>query len=218
MLKVSNPLDTCAILAGGLSGRMGRDKATLRLGEKSLVEGVYGLAKTLFKQVFVVSSCHSPMTTNIDAPIIGDLLPVKAPLVGIVSALLHAQTSHVFVLACDMPFVSEESIYAVIQSFEGEDIVLPKTAQGFEPLHALYSRSCICHMLNSIERGKLNIRNVFPYVCVKAVESRPAFFAHGRSVFLNINTESELQKARDLETKLNDDNEPAFVVAGGRFR
>lgn len=188
------PLITCAILAGGLSRRMGKDKATLDFGDGSLIDGIYRRARTVFDKVIIVSSHHRSIR-RVDAPVVGDVLPVKGSMVGIVSALLHAETPYVFVLACDMPLASEESMSAVIEAWEGEDIVIPKTNAGIEPLHALYGRSCISYMLNFIQQGRLKIRDMFPYVTVKIMENHPAFSADGHLVFLNVNTELELEKA-----------------------
>jgi molybdopterin-guanine dinucleotide biosynthesis protein A len=192
------PLITCAILAGGLSRRMGKDKATLDFVDGSLIENVYLRAMTVFDKVIIVSSHHRSIQ-GVDAPVVGDVLCVKGSMVGIVSALMHAETPYVFVLACDMPLASEESMSAVIEAWEGEDIVIPKTNAGFEPLHALYSRSCISYMLNFAQQGRLRIRDMFPYVTVKIMENHPAFFAGGHPAFLNVNTKLELKKAEEIQ-------------------
>jgi molybdopterin-guanine dinucleotide biosynthesis protein A len=157
----------------------------------------------------------SPATTvplkGVDAPVVSDVLPVKGAMVGIVSALMHAKTSHVFVLACDMPFVSEGSMRAVIEAWKGEDIVIPKMNAGFEPLHALYGRSCISYMLNFLQYGKLKISNLFPYVTMKIVENHPAFFANDRPAFLNVNTELELKKAVEIRRQLEKEESTVFM-------
>ena len=189
-----NRLITCAILAGGLSRRMGKDKATLDFGDGCLIGGIYDRARTIFDNVLIVSSHHCSIR-GVHAPVVGDVLPVKGPMVGIVSALMHAETPHVFVLACDIPFISEGSMRAVIEAWEGEHIVVPKVKAGFEPLHALYGRACISYMLNFIQRGRLKVSGLFPYLSVKVLENHPAFFADGCSAFMNVNTEIELREA-----------------------
>jgi molybdopterin-guanine dinucleotide biosynthesis protein A len=193
-MPIASTLITCAILAGGLSRRMGRDKATLDFGDGCFIEGIYRQARTVFDNVIIVSNHHHSIK-GVDAPVVGDVLPVKGAIVGIVSALMHAETPHVFVLACDMPFVSEGSMRAVIEAWQGEDVVIPRIIAGFEPLHALYSRSCISYMLNFIQQDRLKIGNLFPYVTMKIVENHPAFFTDDCPAFLNVNTELELRKA-----------------------
>ncbi|HOJ43528.1 MAG TPA: NTP transferase domain-containing protein, partial [Syntrophorhabdaceae bacterium] len=46
---------SCAILAGGASSRMGRDKATMVINGKSLIEHVYDSVKGMFEEIMVIS-------------------------------------------------------------------------------------------------------------------------------------------------------------------
>ena len=121
---------TCAILAGGRSTRMGRDKATLKVRDKALIQQVYEKARHVFKDILIVSNHHESFY-GIEAPIIRDILPIQSSIVGIASALLAANTTYVFVLACDMPFVSVQSIEFVLKEVHGEDIIIPHTQEWF---------------------------------------------------------------------------------------
>ena len=51
----------------------------------------------------------------------------------------------------------------------GEDIVIPRTDAGYEPLHALYSRSCLPHILRAIDSNRIKITDLFPFFSVKVV-------------------------------------------------
>jgi molybdopterin-guanine dinucleotide biosynthesis protein A len=173
---------------------MKRDKATLVLGGAALVERTYNVARKVFDSIVIVSGRHDSLN-GIEAPIIRDILPVRSSMVGIVSALLQADTPYLFVLACDMPFVTEETIRAVVDAIGGEDIIVPKTDKGFEPLHAAYNKSCISHMLRAIRLGWPKITDLFPYVSVKVVENHPSFTTASGSIFMNVNTEEDLALA-----------------------
>lgn len=183
-----------AILAGGKSIRMGRDKATLVLDSEPLVQRVYGVAREVFKNIIVVSNDHDVLP-GMDIPIIRDVVAVQSPLAGIVSALIHADADYVFALACDMPFLSAGAMRYMLDNVNGEDIIIPKTEKGYEPLHAIYKRSCISYMLTCIERGRYKIRDILPYLSVKIVKEAPPFFHDGVSVFTNVNTKEEFEKA-----------------------
>jgi molybdenum cofactor guanylyltransferase len=188
----------CAILAGGRSSRMGRDKATLRVRERLLIERVFNVVRPVFRNISIVSSYHDGIS-GIDAPIYGDLLPVRSPLVGIASALVYARDPYVFVVACDMPFLSEEALRYVISELDGEDLVIPRTDKGYEALHAIYGRTCIAPMLRAIEVGRLKVRDIFPYLTVKELADHPSFTKNGASVFTNINTVDDLELLAGLE-------------------
>jgi molybdopterin-guanine dinucleotide biosynthesis protein A len=84
---------TCAILSGGMSRRIGRDKATLQIGGETLIRHVYHVAKRVFSRIIVVSSHHEDFH-EVDAPIVADILPLHGSLTGIVSALIHASMTH----------------------------------------------------------------------------------------------------------------------------
>ncbi len=183
-----------AILAGGKSTRIGRDKATLVLDSEPLIRRVYDVAQGAFDHIVVVSSDHA-ILPGMSIPIIKDVVSVQSPLAGIVSALIHTGADYVFALACDMPFLSGGAIRYMLNNIAGEDIIIPKTEKGYEPLHAIYGRSCISYMLTLIERGMYKVRDIFPYLSVKAVEGSPLFFCNGVSVFTNINTQEEFERA-----------------------
>jgi molybdopterin-guanine dinucleotide biosynthesis protein A len=190
---------TCAILAGGKSRRMGRDKATLKLGDRFLINHAYDIARKVFGRVIILSSRHSHFP-GIDAPVLPDVLPPSAPIVGIVSALLHASTPYVFVVACDMPNLSEEAFqYMLGEAHGGEDVIVPRTQFGFEPLHALYNRSCISCFLTAIRKNRLKIPDTFCYLSVRELECHPSFQHKGHPVFTNINTKEDLSIIREID-------------------
>lgn len=188
---------TCAILAGGKSKRMGRDKALIPVGDRALLSRVYAVAEEVFSDILVLSNLHTHLD-KVRAPIVKDVIPRQGPMIGIVSALLYARTPYVFVLACDMPFLRKDAIEYVLTAARGEDIVIPKTEKGFEPLHALYNRSCISPLLSAIERGRMKIPDIFPLLSVKVVEGKEVFMSQGLSIFTNINTEEDLSRAQSL--------------------
>jgi len=80
-----------AILAGGLSTRMGRDKARLRLGGRTLLAHVKAAARQTGLPVRVIRR---------------DLVPRCGPLGGVYTALKTTAAEAVLLLACDMPFVT----------------------------------------------------------------------------------------------------------------
>ncbi len=185
---------TCAILSGGKSRRMGRDKATIQVGSTTLIRQAYDVAKGVFSDIMVVSSLHSTIE-GVAARIVRDLPAPSGSLTGIASALLNADTPYVFVLGCDMPFLTRAAIRYTMGEAHGEHIVIPQTQGGFEPMHAIYHRSCLSVMLSAIDRGNMKVSALFAFFCVKPLPPNPLFFNNGVSVFSNINTREELSRA-----------------------
>lgn len=170
---------------------MGSDKATLPVGTKPLINRVYDEAKKVFDEIIIISN-HHKIIAGLDVPIFKDILPVQSPIVGIVSALLYADTPYVFVLACDMLFVSKESIEYMIDEAHGEDLIIPRSKGGYEPLYAIYGRSCIPHLFKLIAQNSLKATGVFPFLSVRVLDEHPYFTNNGYSVFTNINTIDDL--------------------------
>src|SRR5213593_339204 len=93
------------ILAGGLSTRMGRDKARVRLGGRTLLGHVRANAMQSGLPVRVLRK---------------DLIARCGPLGGIYSALRTTRRAAVLFLACDMPFVSAALLRSLVQKFNGK--------------------------------------------------------------------------------------------------
>jgi molybdopterin-guanine dinucleotide biosynthesis protein A len=176
---------------------MGRDKATIRIGELGLIEHVYAKVQGIFDDVFVVSSHHKNIQ-GVDAPVFRDALPHGGSLVGIVSALFYSRTPHVFVVACDMPFLDPDFIRTMIDGIGGEDIIVPKSAAGYEPLHAIYNRSCLSYMLKLIDANRFKIDRIFPFLNVRTIGVEIQSSSQGISVFTNVNTKKDLEHVREL--------------------
>src|SRR4051812_4485536 len=94
---------TAFILAGGNSSRMGRDKATLSLQGRTLLERVRELASTVTQQVRVVGSRERYGSAAVE-----DVYEARGPLGGIHAALLATKTELNLVLSVDTPFVAPE--------------------------------------------------------------------------------------------------------------
>jgi molybdopterin-guanine dinucleotide biosynthesis protein A len=182
---------TCAILAGGKSTRMGQDKATIKIGERPLIHIVYDKVKEAFDDIIIISRLHDTIE-GINAPVLKDVVPFGNTMTGIVSAMLYSETPYTFVVACDMPLLSTETFKYMVNEATGEDIIIPKTRWGFEPLHAIYNRSCMAHLFRLIEQKRFKITEVLPFVSVKELEEQPCFFRNNTSVFTNINTMKDL--------------------------
>ena len=174
---------------------MGRDKATADFQGRPLIRTVYDTVREVFDDILIISSIHGSLD-GIDAPVIDDIIPVQTPMVGIATALLHANKARVFVVACDMPFLTRDAVACLLNAPGGAEITIPMIGPHFQPLHAVYGRSCLPHFLRLIGLDRLKVSGVFPYVTMNVVKDDPSFFnARGDLVFLNVNTVEELKGA-----------------------
>ena len=190
------------ILAGGKSTRMGQDKAAMEIGGKRLIDRlVEGLAE-IFPEVIIVANVPG-LYDSLGVKVVPDLIPEKGSLGGIYTAIATASYPWAFVMACDMPFFNPDLIRYLATLTQGYDVVIPYT-DDWEPLHALYAKTCLPSMERMIHSGNLKIVRFFPHVRVRRVDREELYpyDPHGFS-FFNMNTPEEFARAEEWWRQLS---------------
>ena len=140
---------SCVVQAGGLSSRMGRDKARMTFCGEPLIERVLGRLATVAGELVVTTSRPSELAYleertfgGLVPRIVSDLEGPAGAMRGIASSLAAARLPFVAIVACDMPFVSSELIGALAGCVEAEalDVCVPREERGIEPLCAVWRR------------------------------------------------------------------------------
>jgi molybdopterin-guanine dinucleotide biosynthesis protein A len=183
---------TGVILAGGKSSRMGRDKASLEVGGTTLFERVLDVLQDLFPSVLIAGD--RPDLIRVGVPCHPDIYPGSA-LGGLYTGLLKAQTDWVFVAPCDMPHVEAEPIRVLLERRAGQEIVVPRTRAGLEPLFALYHKACLEPMRSMLEERHYRIYDFYGKMRVRYVEETELPPGWERAL-VNVNTPEEYRKAR----------------------
>ncbi|UFS69894.1 molybdenum cofactor guanylyltransferase [Geomonas sp. RF6] len=184
---------TGVILAGGASSRMKRNKALLPIEGETFIGRTYRKLKVLFPELLLVTNTPE-LYDFIPCPKVPDFYPGAGALAGIHAGLMHAATQHVFVVACDMPFLNESLIRYLCGRGEEGDIIIPENHGGVEPLHAVYSRRCCDPMQESLSEGRYRIIDCFNTLSVVKVscEEVERIDPHLLS-FRNVNTPEEYE-------------------------
>jgi molybdopterin-guanine dinucleotide biosynthesis protein A len=193
---------TGAILAGGESKRLGVNKAFVEVGGVAVIERVVSVLRGIFEEVFIVT-VRPELYTHLGCPVHADLLPGNDSLGGLHAALSYASAEGCFLCACDMPFLNPRLIRALVELAPSADLVIPESADGVQPLHAVYSKQCLPAIEANIAASQLKLTAFHPQVTVRVVEGGELgdLDPHGRS-FFNINTMEDLEEARSLAQTL----------------
>ncbi len=189
---------TGVVLAGGRSTRMGTNKALLEFGGTRLIERLVRTIRPLFHGIAIVANDWETYA-YLDVPIWPDRIPGKGALGGIYTAVYNSTFPQTFCIACDMPFPNSAVIAFLRDSSPGYDVVVPRTADGYQPLHAVYSKTCLPAMEAMIQADRLKIDRLFPAVRLRTVEEhelRP--MDPSLLCFVNVNTQEELEAAAQL--------------------
>lgn len=188
---------TGIILAGGKNLRMGKNKALLEVNGERIIARTKKLFLELFDEVLLVTNSLLDYL-DLNLRMVADLHPGKGALGGIYTGLFHASHSHGFVAACDMPFLNKDLIRHLIDLSPGYDIVIPKTQDGWQPLHAIYSQKCLPFMEDLIRQDNLKIIDFFHRVKKREVLTEEILpFDPNLASFLNVNTPDDLARIKD---------------------
>jgi molybdenum cofactor guanylyltransferase len=189
---------TGVILAGGKSRRMGRDKAFLPFGKGMLIERVIEVVRPVTDELLLIT--NTPLQyQRFGLPMVSDVIPETGSLGGIYTALVHAKTPHSLALACDMPFVKPVFLHFLCTMAAEADVVIPKNAEDFQPLCAVYSQACREPIRQRIEAGRLKITGFFDQVRVRVIAGEAlAHYDPHDAMFFNANTPEEYEKARQM--------------------
>jgi molybdenum cofactor guanylyltransferase len=131
-------MTAAAVLAGGASRRMGRDKATLAVGGVALAAGVLAAAARVADPVVLVAPEGHP-ARGLGAPVVTD--PGEGPLAALAAALAALEADHVLVLATDHPGLVVDLLAHLAALAPRGEAVACRRGPRLEPLVAVYRRA-----------------------------------------------------------------------------
>lgn len=189
---------TAVILAGGKSRRLGGiDKPLISIGGQRIIDRTFQVVSHCCREVIISSNNPQPYR-KFPVAIIPDLHPNKGALGGIYSCLEQSFFPYALILAGDMPFISAAAIRYLWSRHKDYDVILPKSDDGHQPLHAIYHKNCRQAIKEQLDADKLKISGFFPHVRILEIltEQHPSCFGPG--YFFNLNTPDDVKKAQQL--------------------
>ena len=192
---------TVCIQAGGASSRMGEDKALKPFLGHPLIQRVIDRLSPIADEMIVTTN-HPEDYGFLGLRLCPDLKPGRGALGGLYTAVASASQPLVAVVACDMPFASPTLLEAAGRLLvqEQADVVIAKSEQGYEPIHAVYRRAtCLPAIESAIEADQWKVIAWFPQVKVRVLtpEELKQFDPDGLA-FWNVNTPDEFLQAEQL--------------------
>lgn len=157
------------VLAGGLSSRMGRDKAKMRLGRKTTI----GLLREKFPTLKVQRK---------------DVVARCGPLGGVLTVLKKSSADRVVLLACDMPLVTLETVEKLLKAKSAAFCEGPE-GLGFP---FVLNKNALPIIERQVELGRFSIHELARVL--KAKKIRPARTAD----LLNLNTPADVERFNEL--------------------
>lgn len=190
---------TGVVLAGGLSSRLGSDKARLELyKDEDLLSRSARLLLEIVPKVLVVGRSGSQAAPLAGLEFIEDERPGCGPAGGIATALRHSGTD-CLVLSCDLPFMTGDLLEKLLCSWKKrrpDTLLCAYMQEGtgkLENLVGVYSHAALPCLDKSLEKKLLKISRILPPERQEAV---PYSFDEALP-FFNINYPADLLLAQE---------------------
>ena len=193
---MSHRTRSAAILTGGLASRFGgTDKGALLVDGRTIFDRQVAELSSLTDDVLVVratDAARDGATQRIGPRVVADLVPGCGPLGGLHAALLEARGDTVFVVACDMPYVTAPFIAYLFSLASEVDIVVPQTERGYHPLCAVYTRACLEPVAARLADRRLAMRDLVAAMRTRVVTAEEIDrFGDRHRLLANVNTPAE---------------------------
>lgn len=176
---------------------MGQDKALMPFLGKPLIQRIVAQLSPLADEVLVTTN-QSAAYRFLGLPLHPDIFTTNNALGGLYTALTVARHPEVAVVACDMPFASSSLLQFQVQILaEGWDLVIPQSAKGLEPLHAVYRReTCLPLIRNALENQRWKLTGWLAEANTRVLSpAEIAPFDPSGLAFWNVNTPEAFAEA-----------------------
>lgn len=191
---------TGVILAGGKSRRFGTNKALSLFRGERLIERLARSLRQVTGDLLLVTNTPDEYAF-LGLPMVGDILPDCGALGGIYTGVVEMAAPRGVMVACDMPFVRPDFLRYMTRQAEGHDVVIPVSDQGYEPLCAVYAKTCAGPIEANLRAGRLKVVGFFDRVRVREITPDDTPLYDPRMWF-NVNTPEEYEAALQmLETE-----------------
>ena len=199
-----------AILAGGQSKRMGKDKIFLELNNKKLIEHTIDKVKKYLKEVIIITNQDNEFFSKNNLITVKDCIEGQlGPLVGILTAMKWAKKnlskcSWIATFPCDTPFFPESIIKSFIEESEKkESLILCASSHGRKHnIFGLWSLDLYDKLKDDLINKK--VRKVQDWTDKNKIKNLEFTFKD-YDPFFNINTQEDLEFAKKLSKKIKNE-------------
>jgi len=190
---------SAALLLGGASTRMGRDKAQLAVAGEPAATRLAKLLAGLFEDVLLVGG--EPPS---EAPgrRVADAAGPRCALRGLVTALAAAREERVVVLATDLMAITPDVLLALV-AYPEADAVVPRRDGFAQPLAALYRRApALAAAERALAADTLALKDVLAQLEVRWLEGDDlAALDPDSEALANVNTPADYERILARESR-----------------
>jgi molybdopterin-guanine dinucleotide biosynthesis protein A len=186
-------MQSAAILAGGHATRFGGlDKSALIVEGRTILDRQLAELSALTTDLLIVGGRGATPGATPPARTVADIVPECGPLGGLHTALTAARGDAVFVVACDMPYITSAFAQYLLDLTAHADIVVPETEHGYHPLCAVYARACLERVARRLADRRLKLMDLVLDLRARVVTVEDINrFGDRHRLLANVNTPAE---------------------------
>ena len=181
---------TGIILAGGKSSRMGVDKGLVLLNGKPMIQYVIEALKEVVSNIIIISNNAS--YNKFGVPVYSDIMKDKGPVGGIYTGLYHSTTELNFCISCDVPMISSDFIFWLLNKSGNASVTLPMCKDKVHQMIGVYSKQVLSYFKESAEKEHLKLSQVNKDMACEIIDIEKEYANFDELIFSNINTKNEL--------------------------
>ena len=190
---------TGIILCGGKSSRMKQNKALLKLNNQFIISYVISSLNAHCND-FILST-NTKELDFLNIKIAEDKHKNIGPIAGILSALETSNTELNIIASCDTPFISTDLFNYLLSFSDNYEIVLPEINGFLQPMTGVFKKSIIKTINEEISNGNNVPPRIFKKTNLKIVKIDNSLKFYNKSLFFNINTKDDYEKAKQIMNK-----------------
>ena len=183
---------TALLLVGGESRRMGTDKAMLMIEGGPLWARQWRILRELGVGAMAVSARARPAWCAPEMEVILDGEPSRGPLSGVAAALVHMRTSHLLVLAVDLPRMTAQQLRMISGLAQPGCGVVPVRQERFEPLCAVYPQEAAALAAAAVKGNDVSLQSFVRRLQDEGMMQTIAVSPEDEELYRNVNRPEDL--------------------------
>lgn len=181
------------ILAGGMSRRMGRDKAALPFGSETMLSHLVNTYRPHF-DLTAVSLNEAGRFDTAGAMEVVDRRPGDGPMAGLEAAFLDTGADVIFLTGTDLPLGDAQLAKYLVSRLGDYDVCLIRSDKGPEPLFAVYSSACLPVIQQALSEGRRSMYHILKQVRTLEIPAQELPQFPVQRILTNVNDPQEYAK------------------------
>lgn len=191
-----------ALLAGGASRRMGRDKRELLLGGQPLA---HRSAAALRQVADTVVQIGGAPVSGLGWPVIDDRRPAHGPAAALETALETFPGAAVVACGVDLPFITAGLLAEALRRLPGHAAAVPRFGGRWHALAGAYSPALLPALTAWLDGGRRDLQGLLDSVDTVPIEGAELErFGDPARLLANVNTPADLRAAEEQLPRVDD--------------